>query len=335
MRVLSLTFAIVCCASSALAQIAIPVPEPQPVNPPVFRSGADLVALNVAVTDRDQRYVQGLQAQDFAVFEDGVRQDVTFFAASEVPLDLILLVDTSASMSDRMATLHTAAVGFLETLRPGDRGAVVQFADTVKVLEPLTDDRARLVTAVTSTRPRGATALHNALYISLKEFGRPAKQAGEVRRQAIAVFSDGDDTCSLVSFEEVLDQAKRSGVSIYTISLRSPSPAKEKNLRGQFSQALYSMKTLAHETGAQSFFPRAIHELTLVYDRIAEELENQYALGYTPRNHRVDGQFRRIVVQVIDRPELRPRARTGYFADSVAASAMTAPVATVSRRPNN
>jgi VWFA-related protein len=333
--VLSLSFAIVCCGSSAIAQIAIPVPDPQPVNPPVFRSGADLVALNVAVTDREQRYVQGLRAQDFAVFEDGVRQDVTFFAASEVPLDLILLVDTSASMNDKMATLHTAAVGFLRTLRPGDRGAVVQFADTVKVLEPLTDDRARLVRAVASTRPRGATALHNALYISLKEFGRAAKQVGEVRRQAIAVFSDGDDTCSLVSFEEVLDQAKRSGVSIYTISLRSPSPAREKNFQGQFSQALYSMKTLAHETGAQSFFPRAIQELMLVYDRIAEELENQYALGYTPKNGRPDGQFRRIVVQVVDRPELRPRARTGYFADSVAASAMTAPVATASSRPDN
>jgi Ca-activated chloride channel family protein len=328
---------LLCGASPAVAQIALPLPDPQPANPPVFRSGADLVALNVAVTDRDQRYVQGLTAEDFAVFEDGVRQDVSFFAASEVPLDLILLVDTSASMSNKMQTLHAAARGFLDTLRPGDRGAVVAFADSVKVVEPLTGDRARLAAAVASTRPRGATALHNALYISLKEFGRSAKQAGEVRRQAIAVFSDGDDTCSLVSFDEVLEQAKRSGVSIYTIALRSGSAAQEarRTTGGQFSQALYSMKTLAHETGAQSFFPKAIEELTAVYARIAEELENQYAIGYTPGNHRADGRFRRVVVQVVDRPELRPRARTGYFADNATPTAMTAPVNTAERRPRD
>jgi Ca-activated chloride channel homolog len=327
-----LVFLMFCCGGPAVAQIPA---VPQPGNPPVFRSGADLVALNVAVVDGQQRYIQGLEAADFAVFEDGERQDVTFFAASEVPLDLILLVDTSASMSDKIATLHAAAVGFLNTLRPGDRGAVVAFADAVKVLQPLTADRRQLTAAVTSTRARGATALHNALYVSLKEFGRAAKQAGEVRRQAIAIFSDGDDTCSLVSFEEVLDQAKRSGVSIYTISLRSNTPARKKDLRGRFSQALYSMNTLARETGAQSFFPQAIEQLSTVYARIADELDNQYALGYTPKNPRDDGRFRRIVVQVIDRPELRPRARTGYFADIVAASALTAPATMASRRPQN
>jgi VWFA-related protein len=190
-------------------------------------------------------------------------------------------------------------------------------------------DVPRLSDAVVSTQSKGATALHNALYISLKEFGRAARQAGEVRRQAIAVFSDGDDTCSLVSFEEVLDQAKRAGVSIYTISLRSAPVSSDQ--RGRFSQALYSMRTLARETGAQSFFPNSIQELHGIYDQIAMELDHQYAIGYTPKNQREDGQFRRVVVQVIDRPNLRPRARTGYFAERVAASGLTRPLTTASR----
>jgi Ca-activated chloride channel family protein len=317
---------------AALAADQGSVTGEQPANPyPVFRSGADLVALNVAVLDGEQRFVKGLTAGDFAIYEDGVRQDVTFFAASEVPLDLIMLLDVSASMSDKMVTLHQAAAGLLATLRPGDRGAVVAFADGVQVLQTPTGDVGSLVNAVSSTRARGATALHNALYIALKEFGRAAKQAGEVRRQAIAVFSDGDDTASLISFDEVLEQAKRAGVSVYTILLRSSSPALEQ--RGRFSQALYSMRTLARETGAQAFFPEAIAELSGIYARIATELDNQYAIGYTPKNSLPDGSFRRVVVQVIDRPNLRPRARTGYFADRVAASAMHEPLIRASQHP--
>lgn len=327
-RLLTCSCLIFLCGASAAAQTPPPEPHSQSSGP-VFRSGADLVSLNVAVLDGEQRFVQGLTAGDFAVYEDGVRQDVTFFAASEVPLDLILLLDTSASMGDKMKTLRTAALGFLHTLRPWDRGAVVSFADGVNVLQALTGDVARLENAVTSTGSRGATALHNALYIALKEFGRSAKQAGEVRRQAIAVFSDGDDTCSLISFDEVLAEAKRAGVSIYTISLRSSYLAEQ---RGRFSQALYSMRTLARETGAQSFFPDTIEELSGIYARIATELDHQYAIGYTPKNNRADGRFRRVVVQVIDRPNLRPRARTGYFADRIAASAMTRPLTTASRR---
>src|SRR5690242_12310693 len=92
---------------------------------PVFRGSIDLVALNVVVTDNDQKLVTGLTASDFAVFEDGVQQDVSFFATSQVPLDLALLLDTSASMSDKMKTMQEAAVGFAGSLRTGDRLTIV------------------------------------------------------------------------------------------------------------------------------------------------------------------------------------------------------------------
>lgn len=309
---------LILAAAAAHAQVA------QPTNNPVFRSGAELVALNVAVLDNEQRFVRGLTPADFAVFEDGVQQDVSFFAASEVPLDLFLLLDSSASMTDKIKTVHQAALGFVHTLQPGDRGAVVSFNDGVQVLQPLTTDIATLERAVRSTQPRGATALNNAIYVALKEFSRVGRQVGEVRRQAIAVLSDGDDTASLISFEDVLAEAKKSGVGIYTISLRLGTSTSRQP--GTFSTALYSMRALAQETGAQAFFPTSLAELSGVYSRIADDLENQYSIGYSPKNRRTDGRFRRVVVKVVTRPELRSRARTGYFAERATAS--SAPVDT-------
>lgn len=294
-------------------------PAQQADPSPVFRSTASLVALNVTVTDKAKRFVTGLEAEDFAVYEDGVQQDVKFFESSAVPIDLIILLDTSSSMRHRMELVHEAALGFLKSLRAGDRGAVVAFSDSVQVLQPLTGDRGALESAVRSTEAGGATALHNAIYVALKQFGRAT--GTDIRRQALAVLSDGDDTASLIGFEDVLEVARKSRVSIYPIAL-SPELHVERSASGSpiFSQSQYSMRTLAQETGAQAFFPESARQLGAVYDAIAEELSSQYSIGYSPRNARSDGRFRRIVVRVTSRPELRPRARTGYVAASLGAS---------------
>jgi Ca-activated chloride channel family protein len=299
-------------ATGAVAQTPPPSAAAMQPAPPVFRSGAELVALTVAVMDKDQRFVRGLAQNDFAVFEDGVRQDLSFFAASDVPLDLVLLIDTSSSMTDKMNTVHEAALGFLRTLRTGDRGAVISFNDGVQVRQPLTSNMNMLEAAVRGTDAYGATALNNAIYVALKEFAKTGKQSGQVRRQAIAVLSDGEDTCSLMTFDDVLAEAKKANVGVYTISLRSRGETKQK---GVFSSALYSMKSLAQETGAQAFFPESIGDLPAVYASIANELDHQYALGYSPKNARADGRFRRVIVQIVTHPELRLRTRTGYFAD--------------------
>jgi VWFA-related protein len=274
------------------------------------------VPLNITVTDGSKQFVKGLTKADFAVFEDGVEQAVQFFEATETPLDLILLIDTSSSMSDKMDVVHEAAVGFLKTMKSSDRGAIVAFADGVDIIQPLTSDRTALEEGVRKTRARGATSLNNALYISLKQFGRGAQQA-DVRRQAIAVLSDGEDTSSLVSFEDVLELARKSGVSIYPIVLQSKYAASRIATQGQrryFSESEYSMRTLAQETGAQAFFPMQIFELKGVYGTIAEELSSQYSLAYSPANTRTDGRFRRITVRVDKHPELKLRTRTGYTA---------------------
>jgi Ca-activated chloride channel family protein len=286
--------------------------EPEAQKPTVFRSGSALVSLNVTVQDTSAKYIAGLQPSDFAVYEDGVRQDVQFFESNAVPVDLIVLIDTSSSMSDKIGIVHDAASGFLKTLRPGDRGAVVGFADSVSVLQPLTSDHALLERAVRGTVARGSTAMNNAIYVSLKQFGVGARQDGNPRRQAIVVLSDGEDTASLVSFDDVLALARKMGVNIYTVALQSKFATPSG--RRYFSEADYTMKTLARETGAQSFFP-APGELKSVYGSIASELANQYSIGYVPANVRPDGRFRRVVVQILNRAGLRPRTRPGYTAD--------------------
>jgi Ca-activated chloride channel homolog len=295
--------------------------SPQPPAPApegtVFRSSANLVPLNITVTDGSKHFVKGLTKADFSVFEDGVEQSVQFFEASETPLDLILLIDTSSSMSDKMDVVHEAAIGFLKTMKSTDRGAIVAFADGVDIIQALTPDRTALEEGVRKTRARGATSLNNALYISLKQFGRGAQHQGDVRRQAIAVLSDGEDTSSLVSFEDVLELARKSGVSVYPIVLQSKYAASRIATQAQrryFSGSEYSMRTLAQETGAQAFFPLQVLELKSIYASIGQELSSQYSLAYSPVNTRADGRFRRITVRVDKHPELRLRTRTGYTA---------------------
>lgn len=279
---------------------------------PVFRAGSELVALNVAVQD-GARYVGDLKPADFAVCEAGVTQNVRFFESTAVPIDLIVLLDTSASMTDKIDQVRSAASGFLHTLRPGDRGAVVAFDENVSVLQPLTSDGARLDAAVHSTHAHGGTPLYNAVYVALKEFGHPARQDSNVRRQAIAVLSDGDDTTSLVSFDDVLALAHQMGVNIYTVSLQSKIPEGQPVSEGPryFSESDYAMKTRARETGAEAFFPRP-SDLKNIYGAIAADLAHQYSLGYVPVNTRNDGRFRRVIVQVITHPSLHARTRPGY-----------------------
>jgi Ca-activated chloride channel family protein len=278
-----------------------------------FRSGVDLVALSVVVTDGHDKFVGGLSASDFTVVEDGVPQQIEFFSAAAVPMDLALLLDTSSSMFDKMAIVHEAATGFVSSAKPGDRVTIVDIKDGVKVLHPLDEDLEGARAAIRSTSARGGTALYNGLYMTLKEMVKLRRDNGAVRRQALLVLSDGDDTASLVNFDDVMEVAKQSGIAIYTITLRTElhrllTMDKRTAVAGDFA-----MRSLAQETGARAFFPAAAVELTGVYGTIAEELASQYSIGYSSTNPRRDGAYRRVAVKV-NQPGIRTRTRTGYVA---------------------
>jgi len=276
---------------------------------PAFRAAIDIVSLNVVVTDGANHYVTDLDQPDFAIFEDGVKQELTFFSRRQQPIALSLLLDSSASMEEKLPTLQTAASNFVKRLKPNDMAQVIDFDSRVEVRQAFSGNQNELMEAIGQTTPGGSTSLHNAIYIALKELRKiRAVSEEDVRRQALVVFSDGEDTSSLVSFEEVLDLAKRSETSIYAIALRGVDTQSK-----GFREAEYVMKTLASSTGGRSFFPARIDDLAGVYNQIADELASQYTIGYTSKNGRRDGAWRRIVVQVA-RPSVTPRAKQGYYA---------------------
>jgi VWFA-related protein len=274
-----------------------------------FRAGVDVVSLTVTVTDGASHYVTDLEESEFTVFEDGVKQKVTYFSRRQQPIALSLLLDSSASMEEHLPTLQSAASSFVHRLKPNDIAQIIDFDNKVEIRQTFTGNQADLDGAIERLVAGGSTSLHNAIYIALKEL-RKVKAVSEedVRRQALIVFSDGEDTSSLVSFEEVLDLAKRSETSIYTIALRG-SDVQAKGFR----EAEFIMRTLAQETGGRAFFPGRIEDLTGVYAQIADELASQYTLGYTSGNPRRDGAWRRILIQVT-RPSVTPRTKKGYYA---------------------
>ena len=291
-------------AVSAAALLAAQDPER------TFRSGVDIVSLNVTVTDPSSRYVVDLEQKDFSVFEDGVKQDLTYFNRKQQAIALSLLLDSSASMESKLGTLQMAATNFVKRLKPGDLAQVIDFDSRVEIRQAFTANQAELEAAIRQTAAGGSTSLHNAIYIALKELKKiQAKSDEDIRRQALVVFSDGEDTSSLVSFDELLDLAKRSETAIYTISLQTDSVVQSRG----FQEAEFVMRQLAQETGGRAFFATRIEDLSGAYAEIANELASQYVLGYTSRNQVRNGAWRRIVVQVA-RANTVPRTKKGYYA---------------------
>jgi Ca-activated chloride channel family protein len=304
--VLTLVLAVLAGAGLAFSQ----VPAGQP--PLTFGSSIDVINLTVTVTDAQGRPVSGLDKEMFSVYEDGAKQDLVLFNKDRLPLSLILLMDASASMDDKVGPAKSAAKRFVSTLVPADRARVVAFNNRIEVLQDFTSDKAALNAGIERLTPSGATALHNAFYISLKELQKEKAQAGAAtRRPAIILLSDGENTASIVTEDQVIELARRAEIGIYSIRITTDYEGDKG--RAAFSQATHFLSVLARDTGAQAFFPAQIQELDSVYDRIAEEMRTQYSLGYAPTNPKKDGRYRRIVVRIPSRDNVTLRYKLGYF----------------------
>jgi len=287
------------------AQEAKPPATPDTKQPQTrLRSGVDLVSLSVTVMEGG-RYISDLEEADFEIYEDGAKQAITFFSRVQQPIALAILLDTSASMNERLGTAQEAAIGFARRMRREDVTEVIDFDSQARILQTFTNDVAALEKAIRATDVNGSTSLYNAIYVSLKELKRAkASSAEEIRRQAIVVLSDGDDTSSLVPYEEVLDLAE---TAIYAIGLR-PSGS----YRSEFKEAEFVLKQLAQETGGRAYFVLTAAELPKIYEQISEELANQYSLAYSSKNPMRNGAWRRVVVRV-NKPGLTARTRLGYY----------------------
>jgi Ca-activated chloride channel family protein len=287
-----------------------PTPSSPPRRPPTYGTGIEVIRLNVSVLDGSARYVTGLTEADFTVFEDGQKQQVSFFARDPLPMSLSLLIDCSASMEEKLPTAQAAAVRFVQQLWERDLGQVIQFNDRTSVLQDFTPDRAALERAIRSTRASGPTSLYTALYVALKSLAGQDGEAGSPRRQAIVLLSDGEDTASTVTEDQVVALAHESNTAIYAIGLQPDRPGDRQRM--SVNRATHFLTSIARETGGQMYEPRALAELDSVYGKIVEDLRMQYTLGYVSGNARHDGRWRRIVVRTPTQESLQLRYRLGY-----------------------
>jgi Ca-activated chloride channel family protein len=299
------------------------LPAAAETRQPTFRAETELVNLNVTVVGPDAQPVEGLTAAQFEVFEDGVPQDVQFFAAGELPLDVVLLLDTSSSMGHSLGLVQAAAVQFAEALRADDRASVMGISGGLRILQPFTTDKTLVTDAIRQTRPSGKTPLYASIYTALRELDRARESSAVPRRQAMVVLSDGQDTGGGLGFDEVLDSARRQAVPIYTIAPR-PSQTIQAHREVLFGQTTreqdFDLRRLASETGGRAYFPVMLQQLAGVYEDIANELAHQYSLGYESSNATVVGGFRRIGLRVAA-PGVTWRTRAGYIAAGDAATA--------------
>ena len=281
-----------------------------------FRTGVDMVALTVTVTDGAGKHITGLTGNDFTVFEDGAQQPLSFFASEKVPVDVALVIDASASMRPDLPLVQKAACGLIRTLRAFDRGAVVEVKTAIRIPQPLTFDHAQVEATIRGLTASGTTALYDGLYMMLKEFERAQRGNPEVRRQVLILLSDGLDTTSHLPFDEVMELVRRLGVNIYVIALRGEAARVPRSEQHEtLLQADYSLRAVAREAGGRAFFPTTAAELPTIYGAIAQELASQYELGYVPVKPGGDGTFRRVFVRLAPTTNANARTRSGYYAE--------------------
>jgi VWFA-related protein len=281
-----------------------------------FGSRTDLVALDVSVESQSGEPVPALDAGQFVVLEDNVPQDITFFAPEgRLPLAGVLLVDHSQSMAgERLARAKAATSAFLRTLEPDDRVEILAFDEEVTRLYPLGGDHAAADRSIRDLTAGRATALYDALLVGLRDLEQDARRraAGDCQH-AIVVLSDGDDTKSRETFEDLSDDARRSSVAIDTISLRSDEHHRS-------LPPAHELIQLAVDTGGEAVAVRRVSDLASVYEQIASALRGRYRLGYVSSSGAQDGRWHRISVRV---PEMDviARTRTGYYAPTARAPA--------------
>ena len=310
MRTSLVSMALTALMGSGVAGAQAPALAPRRLA--VFKAGVDVVNLAVTVTDSKGRFITDLGEGDFEVLEEGVRQPLTIFTREDLPVSLAILIDTSASMDTKLGQAQTAAVRFVRTLHAADEAQIVRFNQRAEVVQDFTSDQAQLETAIRRTRASGDTALYTALYVALKDLDRRHKD-GELRRRAVVVLTDGEDTASSVTDEQVLDLAKRTGIGVYGVGLfGSETPAAARSLSPD--QSTFFFSALGRATGGQAHFLKTVSQLDGVYDRLAQELRSQYGLGYVSNNPAHDGHWRRVVVRTPTHLNLDSRHKLGYFA---------------------
>ena len=271
---------------------------------PAFRARVEMVNILCTVQDHG-RYVDNLTRDDFEIYEDGKKQDIRYFARETgedaQPLNVMMLVDTSGSVKDKLFFEKQAAMAFLEeTLRKNkDMAAIIQFDSEIMLDQDFTFDLKLLDSALKDIRAGGATKLYDAIWLAVSDL-----LSDQVGRKVIVVLSDGDDTHSDVTDDDAIKIAQDHDVVIYGIGVRG----------GRYNSNFGKLKQFARETGGLFFNSKAsLDELRSAFAKINAAVKNQYSIAYVPTNAARDGSFREITIK-LRRSGLKVSHRKGYYA---------------------
>ncbi len=299
-----------------------PQKETPPADvPPGFKIGVEVNMVNLPVNARHTGggFAKGLPQEAFHVYEDGAEQEISFFLQESVPVHVLLLIDCSGSVQTEWGSIKSAARKFAEALSPQDRLAVIAFNTLPKLVVDWTDKGAPLIDkALGRILPKGNTALFDALYVSFDDLFKNV-----TGKKAVILLTDGFDNNSQVNYENTLELAVRSEALIYVVSktqaLRNLMEFYQKEYGNvpinamDFAAADQMLRHLTFQTGGRVLYPGTFGELGNIYLEVAQELANQYAIGYVPHNAQKDGKYRNIQVSV-DRADIRVSTRPGYYA---------------------
>ena len=284
----------------------------------VVRVEANLVSLNVSVySNKLKKHVSTLGQKDFAVFEDGREEAVTFFATTDVPFDLVLLLDLSGSTAGKRDLIRQTTRRFVEAARPADRLAVVTFSDYVQVISPLTGDRRRLLESVSKIEGTGGSHVWDALKFTLDRVVGPKENE---RRRAVVMMTDGADNAlmgfggpgSKIQYGDLLEAVRQTDTLVIPIYLDTEHD--DPLSKRVYESARRTLSMLADESGGLYYKARRLEDLEGVYGQVIADLGKVYSLGYKPTNDRRDGLWREVSIRIRDRPDLSARARPGYYA---------------------
>ena len=294
------------CALSAQEQAPSEKSQAQVVSPHTLKVDVDLVLANVTVTDRNGRFVTGLEKENFKLVEDKVPQDIAYFSSEDIPLSVGIILDVSGSMKDKLKTAVEAAITFMKGGSPDDEYFLVEFADKPTGTADFTNDISKIQSRFLSSRAKGRTALFDAVYMGLSKL-----EQGNNAKRALLLITDGEDNRSRYTFSNVRDFVKEKDVQMYAIGITggwSDASAEQ-------GRAL--LRDLASISGGNSFFPTSVYGLEDICRKIAAELKYQYVIGYRSTNTAKDGEWRKIKVTAeLPKNKLTVRAKQGYYAPS-------------------
>ena len=288
--------------AAMVARVAAGVAAQQP-QAPTFKSGTQIVSLFVTVADADKRLVPDLTKDDFEVFDNDKPQPIIYFDNSIHPITVIVMLDTSGSMTGTIGLLRQAAEQFIIRLLPDDKGRVGAFNDKIQFSSRFTSDRDQLVTDVKDLDYGNGTRLWDAVGASLDEL------KGIEGRRVVLVFTDGDDTESkTMSLGKVIDRARADEVMIYAIGLESNYFNGQRMVKSKPDSGL---RKIADETGGGYFELSKTADLAPTFTRVAYELHSQYVIGFAPTQ--LDNRVHKLTVKM-KKPGLAARARRSYVA---------------------